>query len=170
MQHKTFFTIVLTSFFVLLLVGCSNPDGKYVKIEGTITYNGQVVEGASVTFAAVDPNGESGSGLTDAKGKFMLTSSGAANGGTGVLPGEYIVRVSKTKTVSTPDPDEALHQEGKITYEELQKRMATKGPSAGTKIERTELLPVKYSQAHTTDLKATVYKGKNPLFSFDLTD
>jgi len=167
MQHKTFFRTVLLGLFVLVLTGCNNPDAKFAKVEGIITYNGTTVEGASVTFASAD--GASATGTTDANGKYTLTSSGAAGGGSGALPGDYTVIVKKTQTVSTPDPDEEALEKGQITYEQYQQRMAAKGPNAGTKITRTELLPKKYGEP-TSELKATVVKGKNPSIDFALTD
>jgi len=167
MQHKTFFAMSL--IVVLFLTGCKNPDSKYVKVEGTITYNGEAVEGATVVFMAVDPGNESGTGTTDAGGKYTLTSAGATSGGTGVQPGEYTVTVKKTLETRTPDPDEVLHEKGEITYDELQARMSRKGLSGGTKVERKELLPAKYGQP-SSGLKASVVKGKNPPFDFPLTD
>lgn len=171
MQHKTFFAVADIGFFLLVLVGCNNPDSAFMKISGTITYNGEPVEGAEVTFVATDPSGNSGSGVTNASGVYSLTSAGAVRQGTGVLPGEYVVRVTKTQVTTTLDPDEEAFQQGRLTYEEFTERQHARGPYAGgTRVERKELLPVKYSQPNTTDLKATVIKGRNQPFNFALED
>jgi len=169
MQHKICFITALISFFVLVLLGCNNPDAKYAKVEGTITYNGQAVEGALVTFSTLDPTGESGSGETNAHGKYVLSSPGAVSGGTGVLPGEYTVIVKKTLSEATLHPDEIAHNEGKITYEEFQARKERWGQNAGTTYKYTELLPEKYGRP-TSDLRATVSSGRNTPFDFDLKD
>ena len=169
MQHYIFFTSVLVVCSAFVFTGCNNPDNRFVKVAGTITYNGQAVDGATITFASVESGGESASGVTDAGGKYTLTSSGTVNAGTGVLPGEYIVRVSKTLSTYTPDPDEEAERKGEITYDELQKRLRAKKNGSTAKVKHQELLPVKYGQPGTTPLKATVVKGTGT-HNFDLTD
>ena len=109
-----------------------------------------------------------GHGLTNASGKFTLTTPGAQNAGSGAVPAEYIVLVSKIQTTQTTDPDELLEQKKEITYEELQRRLMAKGGSRTT-FSHKDLLPVKYGHG-ASPLKATVNKGKNPPFVFDLTD
>ena len=169
MQHRTFFATILTGFFVLAFVGCNNPDSRYVRVTGTITYNGLPVEGATVTFMAVDSNGESGSGRTNANGMYVLTSPGAINAGTGVLPGEYTVRVAKIHVEEILHPIEEAYNRGEITYDEFSSRMAAMGPGAGDpRTIHTQLLPEKYG-SHETELRATVNQGRNPSFDFDLT-
>ena len=168
MQHKIFFATILLGLFVLVSIGCGNPDARFAKVEGKITYKGDAVEGALVTFMSTD--GASATGTTDANGKYILTSSGASGGGTGAIPGDYTVLVKKTESIETRDPDDVALEKGEITYEVHQQRMAAKGPNAGSKFERKELLPEKYGKASMTNLKATVVKGKNPPINFDLDD
>jgi hypothetical protein len=165
MQHNSFFATALTALLVLVLSGCSNPDGKYSKVEGTITYNGQSVDGATVSFQPVAPDGESASGLTDASGKFKLSSVGAVDGGRGALPGEYRVTVVK-REAPPPDPDQAAFDRGEIDYNQLQERLSRKNPYASTGGGKTKsLIPEKYATASSSGLTATVVKGKNaPVF------
>lgn len=153
---------------MLAFTGCKNPDARFAKVEGTITFNGTAIEGANVTFVPVGAGGESATGLTNASGTFTLTTPGAQNTGSGAVPGEYVVLVSKMATTQTTDPDELLEQKGEITYEELQKRLMAKGGSKTT-YSHKQLLPRKYDE-NTSPLKATVIKGKNPPFVFELTD
>jgi hypothetical protein len=167
MKHNSFLMAIVAGLFVFVTAGCGgNPDSKYAKVEGTITYKQQPVDGANVSFLPVDANGESAAGKTDASGKFSLTSSQAVKGGQGLLPGEYRVLVSKS--VTPVDPDEEAFSQGKITYDELQTRKSAKSqiPSPSAK----DLLPEKYKQPGKTDLTATVEKGKVSTFNFDLTD
>jgi len=169
MQHNFRFTLVLVGLSVIVFSGCTNPDSKFVKVEGTITFNGEAVEGATVTFDPADSNGESATGTTDASGKYKLTSAGAKNTGSGALPGSYTVRVMKTQTTYILDQDEEAYQRGDIDYDELQKRNAAKNrQDSGAKAERKELLPEVYSRASRTPLKATVEKGKTGPIDFDL--
>ena len=168
MQRFSRFFVSLLGFFVLVLVGCSNSDSRYTKVEGTVTYNQQPMEGANVTFLPVSAgeNNEPAAGRTDAGGKFSLTSSKAVKGGSGILPGEYVVLVSKV--VLPPDPDGEAFEQGTITYEELlDRRVKT---AASREAAAKNVLPEKYSQRDKTDLKATVVSGKNSPFTFDLTD
>ena len=163
MQQNFFFRSALMGFSVLVFIGCSNPDARYVKVAGTITYNGQAVEGATITFLPVDPAGESASGLTDTGGMFSLTSTGAVEGGRGALPGEYRVRITKVPVLV--DKDFEAYDRGEIDYDELLKRRASQ-PATPVK----GLLPEKYAHPDKTVLTATVEKGKNNGYDFDLTD
>lgn len=168
MQHTNFLSVSLIGFFLLGLTGCSDPDSKYAKVGGTITYNGEPVEGATVTFQSTAAGGESASGSTDAAGKYSVTSVYAVQGGAGVLPGDYTVTIAKR---SRPvDPDEEAHRKGEITYDELQQRKAARPPMASGAGRSEHLLPRKYTVASESGLKATVQQGKNPSFDFDLTD
>jgi len=162
-SFNIFLTTVAAGLFVLALAGC-NPDRRYTKVSGTITYNGQVVEGASVSFLPVSPDAEPAAGRTDASGTYTLTSVYAVKGGKGVLPGEYTVLVMKSEM--PPDPLVALFEQGKITSEELERRQSARMVG----LRPIELLPIKYMQPGTTGLKATVEQGKDNTFDFDLTD
>ena len=166
-QFFRFFVFVI-GLYVLAMIGCHNPDARYTKVEGVVTYNQQPVEGASVTFLPKSSGAdmEPASGLTDASGKFSLTSSQAIRGGAGILPGEYVILV--TKIISPPDPDYDAFAQGEINYDELQARYAKRDPN---KIPPPKNhLPEKYSRRDKTDLKAKVESRKNPPFQFDLTD
>ena len=162
------FVPIIIACFVLTPIGCSNPDSKYTKVEGVVTYNQQPVAEATVTFLPVSPGSdiESAAGRTDASGRFSLTSSGAVRGGQGILPGEYHVVVTKTRVPS--DPDNEAFEQGTITYDELQERKSRRAPyqSQPTK----NLLPEKYARPDQSNLRAKVEKGKNQTFNFDLTD
>ena len=135
-------------------------------------YNGEAVEGASVIFTAADSSGESAVGVTDKSGKYTLTTAGAKNAGTGAVPGEYNVLVTKVLSTQTTDPDVLAEQRKEITDKELQRRLAAKGltVSSAVRIEYKQLLPVKYGQPSSTPLKATVQKGRVNKHNFDLTD
>jgi len=152
MQHKYFFTTMIVGLFVLVSAGCSNTDSRYVKVEGTIAYKGELIDGATVTFLPVAEGGEPASGKTDTSGRFSLTSVRAIEGGRGVLPGEYHVTVSKREP-PPPMPEGAVSSSS-----------APPAPRA------KELLPTKYLQPGTSDLRATVNQGRNDPFNFELTD
>ena len=163
------FFMLIIGLFVLGMIGCRNPDARYTKVEGVVTYKQQPVEGATVTFLPSDTGTdiEPAAGITDANGKFLLTSSKAIKGGTGILPGEYVVLISKITT--PPDPDHEAFEQGKITFDEYQARYNRKDPYKRDPPPKHHL-PEKYSKKDKTDLKAKVEPRKNPPFHFDLTD
>jgi hypothetical protein len=169
MRHIHFFAVVLVGLFIFSAVGCGGPDSQFVRVEGTITFNGQPVDGATVTFQPINPDsGGAAAGTTDANGVFTLTSGQATRGGTGVLPGEYRVLVSK-RPPPPPDPIQEAFDRGEIDYDELQRRRAAVSLRPAT-TGPTNLLPERYSRPSTTDLRATVVRGNNSPFNFDLTD
>jgi hypothetical protein len=77
----------------LAVVGCGSGT---IPAGGTITYKGQPVADANVTFTP-DGGGKMASGRTDAQGKFTL---GTDKPGDGAMPGDY--RVSVTPNLPTP--------------------------------------------------------------------
>ena len=159
--------VPIIGLFVLVLTGCSDPDARYSRVEGTVTYNGQPVEAASVTFLPTGGELEPASGHTDVNGRFVLTSSRAARGGSGALPGEYTVIISKV--VVSPDPDFEALKQGQITQEEYERRLSRKTPADQERLRRNHL-PAKYADRDRSGLTATVVSGKNPPLNFDLTD
>jgi hypothetical protein len=166
------YNVIILFTLILVFAGCSKQDTGFTKVEGTITYNGEAVEGATIIFSPTDSSGESATGKTDANGKFTLTTAGAQNAGSGVKPGTYNVLVKKVETTQTSDPDVLAEQRREITSEELRRRLAAKGLNAMTavKIEHKQLLPVQYGQPSATPLKATVQQGRVSKHDFDLTD
>jgi len=158
----------LVGLFLLVSIGCNNPDARYIQVEGTITYQGQLVEGASVTFLPVDAEGEPASGITDTNGRFVMTSAQATRGGQGVLPGEYHIVV--TKRGPTPlTPDEQAYADGRIDSDEFERRRNARGSDAPAPPRAPELLPAQYGAPGTTPLRATVDRG-NRAFDFTLAD
>ena len=164
MKHNHFFTLTLVGLFCVGIVGC-DADARFSRIEGTVTYNGVPVEGAIVNFQATTPDGESASGFTNASGRYTLTSVTAVDGGRGALPGEYRVAITKFEP-APPDPYRDAMMREEISYEEYIRRVNAGGPPPPPK----HLLPEKYSSTGTSGLTATVVRGRNPPFDFNLTD
>jgi len=165
MKQNNFFATAFAALLLFPLSGCSNTDSRYSKVEGTVTYNGVAVEGATVSFQPVTSEGESASGRTDANGRFTLTSASAQDGGRGALPGEYRVAIEKREVRS--DPDQEAFDRGEITYDDLQERQER---NRGVSTPPRDLLPVKYKTASGSGLTATVTPGRNSPFNFELTD
>jgi hypothetical protein len=119
---------------LLALAGCG--DGlRRVSVQGKLTANGQPLDGAVVQFIPLGATkGEGGMGRSDRDGHFTLI--GSRGGATGVVPGEYKVRVSRlVARDGTPLPADAKQAE-----------------NPGAK----ESVPAPYSALEATPLKVTV--------------
>lgn len=94
----------------ILIVGCKGGDYPEVAdASGTVTMNGQPVEGAKVMFHPVDGGSRFSHGTTDAEGKFKLSTFGLNDG---ALIGKHKVTLAKVEL-----PDEAT----KIDVEAMKK-------------------------------------------------
>lgn len=85
--------MVLSSLCILSLVGCSPGKASYdmVSVEGSVTLDGQAVEGANVVFHS--ESGPSAFGTTDSSGHFSLATH---DYGEGAAPGSYLVQINST--------------------------------------------------------------------------
>ena len=131
-------------------VGCkgSRLEGL-VDAEGVVTLNGTPVEGATVIFAPKSYGEKSGSAtaVTDASGKFKLTTS---QPGDGAYPGDYLISVAKDRL------------EGVMTLEEAQRRSADPdgaGKEAAPEQSVVHELPVKYADINSSGLTVSIPAG-----------
>ncbi len=96
----------------LALVGCGGGGEGAAKkqateaVTGKVTYRGNPVEGAVVTFSPGEPTPGSRAAFakTDDEGNYTLTTY---NSGDGAIPGKYFVTVTKQAGAARkPDPSE----------------------------------------------------------------
>jgi hypothetical protein len=79
---------------IVWVVGCGGDGLKRVPVKGRVTAKGDPVGNATISFMPTDATkGEGGIGNTDSDGNYILT--GSRQGDTGVVPGQYKVRVSR---------------------------------------------------------------------------
>ena len=138
-----------------LMAGCStSASDKWTKdrpktfpAEGVVTYKGQGVEGASVTFAPTDRKGTAAYAITDAEGKFVLNTFGDKDG---AAAGEYTVTITKKQTDTTQNPKDP------------------NGPPLKS-VEKS-LIPARYASSGTSKLTASVKDGGENKFTFELKD
>ena len=140
-----------------LLAGCrggtSNP--ATVPVTGTVTLNGEAVEGATVTFTG-EGSPRPATGTTDAQGKFSLTSFEPDDG---AAPGDYAITITKyADTAGGANPDEVDTTSPDAMY-------GDGGPDAGGP---KNALPAKYEVMTNTPLKETVTAGEDNNFTFNL--
>ena len=83
--------LLVAALCVVSLAGCAKKK-VLVPVEGTLTLDGEPVEGATVSFMPKDAaNGEAAGGLTDASGHFTVTTGVDQ----GCVVGDYAVTVFK---------------------------------------------------------------------------
>ncbi len=154
--------ILVCAAVTVALTGCGGggADLGTSTVTGTVTYNGEAVEGASVGFVPSGEGGKMAAGTTDAQGKFTLTTIEA---GDGAVPGSYQVSVSKTEGGAAAG--------GEQTEEEARAAAMPKmGGETGPAPEVKDLLPAKYRDAANSGLTAEVKAGGGNDFPFDLKD
>ncbi|HEY8504695.1 MAG TPA: carboxypeptidase-like regulatory domain-containing protein [Gemmataceae bacterium] len=137
----------------LAAAGCSGGGGgPYATVSGVVTYNGQPVNGAKVTFhGTTEVEGRRAgpfSALTDSQGKYLLANVGEEPG---IPPGMYKVTVTKLEMEGAAGEVEGLDQ-GQLE-------------AAGTAVN---VLPADYEQLATTKLSATLKEGANEGVNFEL--
>ena len=139
----------VTTALALVSGGCSGNS----KVEGTVSYKGQPVDGATVSLVADDGNIVA-SGMTDASGKFTLQTPQ----GKDVIPaGTYKATVTKMDTPKGFNPDQMKIEEGgKIdpNMAKMMKGMTFSPPKS--------VLPEKFRAKESTPLKVTV-PAKEPI-------
>lgn len=149
-----------------LLVGCSKGPArpKTYPVTGTVTLNGQPVEGATVVFvpkaatqsgqAAGQQGPQVATGETDAQGHYQL---GTFAKGDGAVPGEYLVKVFKYPKPATPTGPGG----GDENYQPPEENAPPPAPPKN-------LLPDKYANEQTSGLSFTV-EAKPNTFDIQLT-
>lgn len=157
MQKKYLYSTLPSAllFCVFLLPGCDSGRPKTEHINGTVTCNENVVEGALVAMTPKDdPKGIPAFGRTDVQGRYTITTLRGGREGGGAQIGDY--RVTVTKEV----PGREMTARERTAFEEH---------GVTPNIEPVNILPKRYARADTSGLEVHVEKGKNT-FNFDLTD
>ena len=153
--------LITLSLSLAAIVGCGY-DPNLGQVSGIVTYKGEPVEGATVSFLPVSTDGVLAVGKTEADGRYVLAAPVQTKGvSQGAFSGKYNVTIRKLEV--TVSENDRLYQEGKITYEEYQRR----GGGGGTS---RDLLPVRYRDAQKSGLEAEVQAQTKNEFNFDLAD
>ncbi|MDR1925686.1 MAG: carboxypeptidase-like regulatory domain-containing protein [Planctomycetaceae bacterium] len=124
-----------------------------VSVRGTVTYNGQPLEGAIVGFSP--KNFKSGdrvaSGTTNSQGKFELRTIGEL----GALPNDYLVTVSK----------KIIDKENQPTPNNT-----NQPPPSQRQIKFKSLIPARYDNVKTSGLNFVVGKEGLTDVKIELSD
>ena len=140
-------------FLFFLALGCGPKGPRVNYVEGIVTLDGDPVAGASVNFVPKTP-GDSANidgpliagGLTDEKGKYILTSTRGGKVDGGATCGEYNIAINK-KTITNLPTNPQVGMQGPPIY-------------------RYDI-PRQFEMAENSGLSAEVVKGKN-VFNFAL--
>ena len=153
-----------------LTVGCGQASAvKMVRVTGTVKYKGEPVKDAVVTFAT-EKSPRTAVGMTDAQGKYSLTTLKTNDG---AVAGDHTITIFKSPPAGSTNPIPSTPDvNGKaMAGDDYLKAMAGsktgKPPSADVVGKE---LPAKYSNPATSLLKRTVVAGEANDFGFDLTD
>ena len=132
---------------LFLIVGCGTKGPAVNYVEGTIMFDGKPLDKASIFFY---PQSEEGglpaTGITDANGKYTLTSMQGGGVGKGATTGEYTVAVTRSK--DEPSRTERIPS-------------VTPGTPDTEMTFYDSLIPEKYTSKRTSPLTFKVAPGKN---------
>jgi hypothetical protein len=135
--------------FLAVAGGCSGSG----KVEGSVKYKGQPVEGATVVLMGDDGNPVA-TGVTDSSGKFKLKTP---QGKEAIPSGTYIATVTKKEGAGGAMIDLSEGPASKDALLKMKAGMAAKGIGAGK-----SALPDQYSTKNSP-LKITVPSGQYDL-------
>lgn len=145
---------------IVTTVGCSgatNDRPAVAPVRGTVHYNGQQVEGATVTFAS-PRSPRTSTGITNDQGEFQLTIFDAKDG---AVVGENLVSIRRDQPASgseTPEMNAMQYAEAMQSGQGMPRR------------ETRNTIPARYADLEKSRLKRTVAEGELNEFHFELTD
>ena len=141
------------------VAGCQKAPPGILYLEGIVTLDGQPVNGVSVILHPRCGEGTAAGGMTDARGRFRVTT-GTAPIGSGAKEGEYDVTFSKIEV--------EREAEDKVFSGQAPAPM-TRHSSVPTPVKRTHIIPERYGKPRTSGLEPiTVALEGNNRFTFEL--
>lgn len=148
--------IIYVSLTVLLLVGCSMGCGKQdsipvVKASGTVLYKGEPLDEAAIEFHPEEGQ-RPASAVTDSTGHFTVQTVAAK--ADGAMVGSFRVAIRKT-----------VNKAPKVAA------TSNDGPPGSAKVPMPDLksvIPQKWTSPDTSGLTATIEKGKENVFTFEI--
>lgn len=161
-MSKIFIEIPLLMLAMVGLVGCGGgagaPPAAVYPVTGKITFKGEPVSGADITFVNNDA-GRSAFGRTDGNGEFQLTTFSANDG---AVEGKAVVTVSKLVVQPPTTPEADIESEDYQPPELGQAATPAAPPTSG--------IPEKYADPMTSGLVAVVSKDGPNTHNFELEE
>lgn len=142
------FVRMLGLLLLVLAIGCGD-DGRppLVPVSGVVTLDNEPIAGAAVMFMPL-AGGRPAQGVTDAAGKFRLTTF---DDNDGALVGNHQVTITKVEVTGMTATADGLS-----------------GVVDPSQIKETWIIPQKYAQPDSSGLSATVANGMDEV-TFSLT-
>lgn len=148
-MRKSFFVLVC----LMLLTGCGERSPYDTEsVSGTVLVDGAPMQGISIIFSPVKPDeGHAAGSVTDADGKYKLTTAGL-DIGSGAVSGTYNVTFRKIEIIGND-----------LSMEEAEEKY----PNGLPVIYH---VPKKYENHDTSGIEpVTVEKKKKNMFDFNLS-
>lgn len=155
-MQRTFLSLVGLS--LLLLPGCGPSMPKTVTASGTLTMDGEPLDGASITL--LHESGVTASAKTDSNGRFSLRTVVGSDMVDGAMPGLHQVGVAKTIT----EGGGAEVQPGE-SERDMVKRMAGSMTSA---IKQKYVVPQQFGNPQSSKLSLDVPSAGSDKLSLDI--
>jgi hypothetical protein len=150
--------VIASAAMTVVLIGCGDDGlGKRYPVSGKVTYKGQAVADATISFrpAGAEPGSENRGATGVVKDGYYTLSTGG--GDDGAFPGQYEVSI----IARAPDMSKAEANRQKVGGSARQDDVAAAYKNAKSAIPRKYEAPI---------LKATVKAQTNKGVDFDLTD
>lgn len=144
--------LALTSFALMSLTfvtGCGKSGPPMGRVSGKVTYQGNPVPNATVTFLPAGEGGQAAIGITDSAGNYQLSTFGRNDG---ALVGTHRANIVARAAYEGKIPEGA----GEALLEELQ-------------VQGKPLIPQRYFNTETSGLTFDVKGGSNTI-DIPLTD
>ncbi|HJT31296.1 MAG TPA: carboxypeptidase-like regulatory domain-containing protein [Pirellulales bacterium] len=180
MQTRSEFgTAMMMLAALVCCAGCGEPS-PYVPVHGTVTYQGEPVEGATVVFTGKGERGRAAADFTDAEGHFELwTYVNSDFTADGAIPDDYDVYLEKRgprrRVKVQPGARKArdLPQDGSMAPDEVlrlvyQGLVDPGGPPI--MLPGESLIPERYCIPNKSLFQVTVERDKPNEFKFVLED
>ncbi len=143
---------------LVVLAGCAKEptrDGpELAKVTGTITLDGEPVEGAHIKFSPETDN-PAAFAVSDRRGRYELRTF---DPGDGAVPGKYGISASKEVT------EAGMEFASQAELEAYVKEHGERPPKG----ETVSVLPEKYSSPGTSELTAEITVAKKNRFDLEL--
>ena len=145
-------------------IGCGGGDGlpDTVDAGGIVTYNGDPLPEAHVIFRVKD--GRLAQATTGPNGRFKLRTFKVQDG---AIPGEHTVTVSKTLKAEVGDPGNDPSQGESMEAAATAAEKQAEGPEAAA---AQSVIPTRYADPETSQLKFTVSESGDNDFEIELVD
>jgi len=148
MRAAVFPTCGMCIVYLVTLTSCGGDSlpPRY-EVTGTVSYNGESVEGATLMFTPADGGGDVGVGKTDAQGKYKIEA----------IEGPQKVTIQK------------LENQGSGTDDNVDAADFSEETTATDPSPPKHLLPKKYIWVDSTDLQAEIKTSGENVFDFELS-